>query len=115
MPNVNPTVGNQHKLYSIGSNLGSQWVPDGFRWTLDGSHWDSDSFHLVCKVFFRYQHVGIGNANPSHWGPYPTQSPNRNGIAFWWNIDLMLIHLLLCFIISRFRLRFKIEYQVGLD
>ena len=30
----------------------------------------------------RYQHVSIGNANCSHWGPDPTQSPNGSGFAY---------------------------------
>ena len=50
-----------------------------------GSRWEIDkttrNVHAQCVGLtgtrmgfvrlFRYQHVGIGNANPSHWGPYP--------------------------------------------
>ena len=35
---------------------------------------------------FGYQRVGMGNANGSHWGLYPTQSPNKSGFALHWNI-----------------------------
>ena len=38
----------------------------------------------------RYQHVSIGNANCSHWGPDPTQSPNGSGFALQWNIGFRI-------------------------
>ena len=38
--------------------------------------------------FFRYQHVGIGNAKLWRWGSEPTPGPNANGFASQWNIGL---------------------------
>ena len=35
---------------------------------------------------FRYQYVGIGNANRSRVGPDPTRSPNASGFTLQWNI-----------------------------
>ena len=42
--------------------------------------------HIGAARLFRYQHVGIGNANPSRRGPDPTPSPNVSGFALQWNI-----------------------------
>ena len=36
----------------------------------------------------RYQYVGKGNAKLSRWWSKPTESPNTNGFAFWWNVGL---------------------------
>ena len=38
--------------------------------------------------FFRYQHVGIGNAKVLCLGCYPTRRPNARVFAFWCNIGL---------------------------
>ena len=35
---------------------------------------------------FGYQHVGISNAKPSHWGSRPTRDPNASCFALQWNI-----------------------------
>ena len=37
-------------------------------------------------AFFRYQHVGIGNAKLWHWACKPMPVPNAKGFALQWNI-----------------------------
>ena len=50
----------------------------------------SARFHVGSARVFRHQHVGIGNANHSRWGPYPMGRPNVNGFALQWNIGFTL-------------------------
>ena len=43
---------------------------------------------------FRYQPVGISNANLSGWGPYPTRRPNASGFSLQWNIGFKVLAML---------------------
>ena len=86
MANANPCIPNANyiplaRVGSVGARVGSVGACVGS----GGLRVGSGALRWVRGVF-RYQHVGIGNANPSHWGPYPTQRPNANGFALQWNI-----------------------------
>ena len=68
----------------------------GARWALQvcvGHYWLALEVALGSARVLGYQHVDIGNANRSHWGPYPTQSPNVNRFAFWWNISFTVYRI----------------------
>ena len=68
----------QPEPYSTGSHWGLCWIHRGSHWLHRGCRWVNEAFP--------YQHVDIGYANCSSWGPYPKRSPNANGCTFWWNI-----------------------------
>ena len=50
-------------------------------------------FALGPQGFLRYQHVGIGNVNHSHWGLDQMQSPNASGFMLQSNIELAGNHI----------------------
>ena len=50
----------------LGFTFGPQWFTLRLGWFATGPH-------------FRYQHVGISNAEVSGWGYCPTQSPKARG------------------------------------
>ena len=77
----------QRKLYSIDSHrlaLGIYRLAldiIGLCWTLLGVALGPLGFLYTCC---------IGNANPSRWGPYPTQRPIASGFTLQWNIGFRL-------------------------
>ena len=62
----------------------------GLRWVCGASCWVCGDCVGSMRLF-RYQHVGIGNANLSYWGPYPTRRPDTNGFTLQWNIGFSQI------------------------
>ena len=81
-PTQTQPLRSQRKLYSTGSCWGFCWVllagVGHYRLALGG--------RVGSSRVFGYQHVGIGNANPSRWGSYPSLRPNVSGFALQWNI-----------------------------
>ena len=47
---------------------------------------------------FRYQHVGISNAEMWLWGSQPTQGPDTNGFALQWNIGFIFLFFESCYL-----------------
>ena len=80
-------------LYSTGSHWASHLIHGGLRWVLGGLRWVHLGLHWVREAFqiptcWYQQHKSLA------LGYYPTRSPNKRGIAFWWNKGFISYHLL---------------------
>ena len=74
---MSPNARGPNTIYIPPARVGSVGVRSG----VGGLRVGSVGFALGLARFFRYQHVGICNANRSRWGLYPTQSPNVSVFA----------------------------------
>ena len=77
----NFAFGTKRNLYSTDLRLGFAFGNTNFR------------FGVGCFRVLRYQHVGIGNAKPSHWECNPTQGPDASAFASHLNIGFTVFHI----------------------
>ena len=75
--NISPNARGPNTTYIPPARVGSV----GARFGVGGLRVWSVGVRVGSWRIFRYQHIDIGNANRSRWGPYPTQSPKVSVFA----------------------------------